>query len=532
MKAFAQLIHTLDQSNKTNDKVFALRNYFLSADDVDKIWALALFTHRRPRRKVNSTLIKAWVSQWAQIPAWLFDESYQVVGDLAETIALLLPVDDKITKEDNKLAYYIDQLFKIGDLPNEDKEAPLKEIYSHLDRQERFVFTKLMTGGWRLGVSQSLVTRALSLAFEIDQAIVAHRLMGDWDPKKTGFSDLILEEGKDDLAARPYPYLLAHPINYEEVIALANVKDWQAEWKWDGIRGQIIKRNDEVFIWSRGEELVTDKFPELQEMAIKLPNGIVLDGEILPFQNGEPLPFALLQTRIGRKNLTKKILENAPVIFKAYDLLEFNSKDVRNLPLNERVEKLNSLIKQYPHPNLYRSKPQNFSTWDELAELRKKARALKTEGFMLKKSDSFYEVGRKRGNWWKWKIDPLTIEGVLIYAQKGHGRRADLYSDYTFAVWQGAELIPFAKAYSGLTDAEMRKVDAFVKKNTKERFGPVRTVTPQLVFEIAFEGIQESKRHKSGIALRFPRISRWRDDKKFEEANTLDDLKELLEKYG
>ncbi len=532
MKDFASLITKLDQSNKTNDKVAALKNYFLSADEADKIWALALFTHKRPRRKVNSTLLKLWVGQWAQIPEWLFDESYQVVGDLAETIALILPFNEEETQIENNLAYYIHQLFMIGELSNEEKEVQLKEIYAHLDRQERFVFTKIMTGGWRLGVSQNLVTRALSQAFEIDKSIVAHRLMGDWDPQKTNFSDLILEEGKDDLKARPYPFYLAHPITDEEVNALGEVEEWQAEWKWDGIRGQIIKRKDEVFIWSRGEELVTEKFPELQEMADNLPNGTVLDGEILPFQNGEPLPFALLQTRIGRKNLTKNILKTAPVVFKAYDILELDTVDIRTKSLKQRYQQLRLMAQKYPHPNLQLSEPQTFRNWEELAEIRKKARSLKTEGFMLKKRDSEYEVGRKRGNWWKWKVDPLTIDGVLIYAQKGHGRRADLYSDYTLAVWQDDELIPFAKAYSGLTDAELRKVDAFVKKNTKERFGPVRTVTPQLVFEIAFEGIQESKRHKSGIALRFPRISRWREDKTMNEANTLNDLKELLEKYG
>ncbi len=532
MKDFASLITRLDQSNKTNDKVNALKNYFTAAADSDKIWALALFSHRRPRRKVNSTLLKTWVAQWAQVPEWLFDESYHVVGDLAETIALILPVEEENVQEDNNLSYYINRLFTIGALPNEEKEAPLREIYNHLDRQERFVLTKIMTGGWRLGVSQNLVTRALSQAFEIDKSIIAHRLMGDWDPQNTNFSDLILEEGKDDLMARPYPFYLAHPITDDEVKDLGTVDAWQAEWKWDGIRGQIIKRKDEVFIWSRGEELVTEKFPELQEMAEKLPNGTVLDGEILPFQNGEPLPFALLQTRIGRKNLTKNILKNAPVVFKAYDILELDMLDIRAIPLSQRYEKLQLIVENYSHPNLQLSEAQTFNNWEELAEIRKKARSLKTEGFMLKKSDSVYDVGRKRGNWWKWKVDPLTIDGVLIYAQKGHGRRADLYSDYTLGVWQDEELIPFAKAYSGLTDAELRKVDAFVKKNTKERFGPVRTVTPKLVFEIAFEGIQESKRHKSGIALRFPRINRWREDKNLEEANTLTDLKELLEKYG
>ncbi|GAA5022438.1 ATP-dependent DNA ligase [Marivirga lumbricoides] len=532
MKDFAELITTIDQSNKTNDKVAALKQYFLEADSADKIWTLALFTHRRPPRKVNSSLLKEWVIQWANIPEWLFQESYQVVGDLAETIALILPFPEPINSIDHPLHHYIEQLIALGPLENEDKEKLLRSIYLELNKQERFVFTKLMTGGWRLGVSQNLVTRAISQAYEIDKTLVAHRLMGNWTPQSTSFSDLILEEGKDDLIARPYPFFLAHPITDEEVKELGSPSEWQAEWKWDGIRGQIVKRKNEVFIWSRGEELITEKFPELVEMAENLPDGTVLDGEILPFQNGEPLPFALLQTRIGRKNVTKAILKSAPVIFKAYDLLEQEGMDIRTESLQERNGKLKKLIMGQHHHALQYSQSESFTSWDELAEIRKKARSLKTEGFMLKKADSPYEVGRKRGNWWKWKVDPLTIDGVLIYAQKGHGRRADLYSDYTLGVWQNKELIPFAKAYSGLTDAEIRKVDAFVKKNTKERFGPVRTVTPQLVFEIAFEGIQESKRHKSGIALRFPRINRWRKDKKMEEANTLQELQELLEKYG
>lgn len=532
MKDFAALITALDQTNKTNLKVKALKEYFQTARDSDKLWALALFTHRRPKRKVNSTLLKEWVTNWAGIPDWLFQESYQVVGDVAETISLLLPDNLNTAAKDKSLTNYIDQLIAIGKLENDEKESLLKDIYGSLNKQERFVFTKLMTGGWRLGVSQNLVTRALSETYDIDKSIVAHRLMGDWTPDSTTFNTLIIEEDKSDDLAKPYPFYLAHPIENEEVKALGQPKDWQAEWKWDGIRGQLINREGEISIWSRGEELVTEKFPELVEMAKKLPQGTVLDGEILPFKNDEPLPFALLQTRIGRKNLTKNILDKAPIIFKAYDLLELNRKDFRNISLTKRHNQLKKIIEETDHNNLHYSAPVAFNSWNELEVLRKESRNHKAEGFMLKKKDSTYEVGRKRGSWWKWKIAPLTIDGVMIYAQKGHGRRADLYSDYTFGVWYNNELVPFAKAYSGLTDAEMRKVDAFVKRNTKEKFGPVRTVKPELVFEIAFEGIQESKRHKSGIALRFPRISRWRQDKPMQEANKLSDLQELLEKYG
>ncbi|RUA29773.1 MAG: ATP-dependent DNA ligase [Bacteroidetes bacterium] len=533
MKEFAQLIISLDQSNRTTEKVKALKNYFLSANDKDKIWTLALFTHRKPKRTVNTNLLKSWVTEWTGIPEWLFLESYQVVGDLAETIALLLASNNVIQKEvDNPLSYYIEILISLRKKSLEEKKKQLQNIYQELNTQERFVFTKIMTGGWRVGVSQNLITKALSEAFEINKAIIAHRLMGDWSPEKFTFQELILEESKNDLASRPYPFYLAHSIETQEILEELHPEDWQAEWKWDGIRGQIIKRNDEVFIWSRGEELITEKFPELTEMAQNLPNGTVLDGEITAYENGQPLSFGVLQTRIGRKNISKNLLKKAPVVFICYDLIENHGIDIRNEALYYRNQLLGNLISEINHPNLLASENIKFSNWQELTEIRKKSRNLKTEGLMLKKKDSLYEAGRKRGNWWKWKIAPLTIDGVMIYAQKGHGRRAGLYSDYTLAVWEKDELIPFAKAYSGLTDAEMKKVDAFVKKNTKEKFGPVRTVTPELVFEIAFEGIQPSKRHKSGIALRFPRIKRWRQDKPISEANKLSDLKELLEKYG
>jgi DNA ligase-1 len=533
LKEFAHLITSIDQSNKTNDKVNALKNYFKVANDKDKIWTLALFTHRKPKRTVNTSLLKEWVTEWTGIPEWLFQESYHVVGDLAETIALLLTSNGAKGKEvDNPLSYYIETLINLRDKTIDEKKEHLEIIYEELDPQERFVFTKIITGGWRLGVSQNLITKALSEAFEIDKAILAHRLMGDWSPENFTFQELILEESQNDLASRPYPFCLAHPIETTEIQSDLNPTKWQAEWKWDGIRGQIIKRSNEVFIWSRGEELITEKFPELEEMAKSLPNGTVLDGEIIAFKNGVPLSFSVLQTRIGRKSITKNLINKAPIVFICYDLIENQGTDIRTEALSSRNELLTNLISQINHPFLLASESIKFSDWEELIEIRKKSRSLKTEGLMLKKKESIYEAGRKRGSWWKWKIAPLTIDGVMIYAQKGHGRRADLYSDYTFAVWNENELIPFAKAYSGLTDAEMKKVDAFVKKNTKEKFGPVRTVTPKLIFEIAFEGIQASNRHKSGIALRFPRIKRWRHDKSVSDANKLSDLQELLEKYG
>ena len=339
--------------------------------------------------------------------------------------------------------------------------------------------------------------------------------------------ELLHSDNSEEDYSKPYPFFLAHPIEID-FLESSTVPEWIAEWKWDGIRGQLIRRGQQSFIWSRGEELVNDKFPEILDFLDQVPDGTVLDGELLAFQEGVPLPFSVLQTRITRKTLSKKVLLEAPVSFMAFDLLEWKGKDLRNEPLSRRKVLLEELVNSVNHPKLKLSETITFTSWEELAQVRENARELQTEGLMLKKKDSNYETGRKRGSWWKWKLNPMHIDGVLIYAQKGHGRRADLFTDYTFGVWDGEVLVSFAKAYSGLTDAEIREVDAYVKKNTKEKFGPVRTVTPGLVFEIAFEGIQASPRHKSGIALRFPRISRWRKDKPIDQANSLADLKALL----
>lgn len=529
MKLFADLYYRLDQSNKTSDKLQALEAYFRLAPDQDKIWTLALFTHRRPKRQVNTKQLRTWCMEQAAIPEWLFEESYQTVGDLAETIALLLPSPS--SESDMSLSEWINYLQELKDLEEEEKKKKIMAAWENLNQQQRFIFNKIITGGFRVGVSQNLITKAVASTFGMEKTEVAHRIMGNWDPNMITFHELIIQSDLADDLSRPYPFYLAHPLE-SELKDLGNVEDWQIEWKWDGIRGQIIQRKDEVYIWSRGEELVTDKFPELLTISQRLPSGTVLDGEIIAMKSGEPLPFNILQTRIGRKSVGKKLLQDAPVGFIAYDILEFQGKDIRHLPIKVRRRILEEILSEIDHSNFKVSIILKDNTWDKLQRLQQQARKFMAEGFMLKHQDSAYEVGRKRGNWWKWKIEPLTIDGVLLYAQKGHGRRADLYSDYTLAVWQGDQLVPFAKAYSGLTDVEMKEVDQFVKKNTLERFGPVRTVKPGLVFEIAFEGIQESPRHKSGISLRFPRIQRWRKDKPITEANTLDDLKSLLSLYG
>ncbi|HEY9534064.1 MAG TPA: ATP-dependent DNA ligase, partial [Mucilaginibacter sp.] len=391
---------------------------------------------------------------------------------------------------------------------------------------------------FRVGVSQNLVIKALADITGLDAATLTHRIMGNWMPETYTYEQLIREQGAADDISRPYPFFLAYPIQETSEkqksaddlkSALGDAAGWQAEWKWDGIRAQLIKRDGKIFIWSRGEDLATEKFPELHPFLNDLPDGTVLDGEILSFQDGRPMPFNVLQTRIGRKNLNKKILEESPVALIAYDCLEHAGNDIRNKTQSERREILEQLQSITKYPETFNiSALINFNSWSQLATIREQSRAMIAEGIMLKRKSAAYQVGRKRGDWWKWKIDPLSVDAVMIYAQKGHGRRADLYTDYTFAVWDGDKLVPFAKAYSGLTDAEINKVDYFVKRNTLEKFGPVRTVKPELVFEIGFEGINRSARHKSGIALRFPRILRWRHDKPKEEADTLDNLKALL----
>ena len=539
MKRFAELIMKLATTTKTNAKLEAIRAYFSEAKSEDKIWVIALFTGRRPKRSVNSALLRASCMQAANIDPWLFEECYHTVGDLAETISLLIPESDIDIKDvlEYSLSHYMNLLRNIGKEDEYKKALFVSEAWTQMNRSEIFVFNKLMTGGFRIGVSQKLMVHAIAKTTDVSPSIIAHRIMGDWNPATISFDELMSTEHSAADDSKPYPFYLAYPIE-NEVSELGNEDEWQAEWKWDGIRGQIIKRNDELFVWSRGEELMTDKFPEYKILQELLPNGTAIDGEIIslatPPEEGNfaPLPFSALQTRIGRKNITAKQLKEAPVGFIAYDIVEENGEDIRMMSMLERRNKLEEIINKINVPFLHLSPIINFNNWEELINIRKQSRDKGSEGIMLKRKNSEYKDGRKRGDWWKWKIDPLTIDAVMIYAQKGSGRRSNLYTDYTFAVKDGDNLVTFAKAYSGLTDKEFAQVDNFVKRNSIEKFGPVRTVKPELVFELAFEGIAESKRHKSGVALRFPRMSRWRKDKKPEDINTLDDLKMMLKVFN
>ncbi len=528
MLRFATLVTELDQTNSTLAKVEALCRFLSEASDPDKLWMMALFSHRRPRRGVSSTLLRTWAADRANLPDWLIEEAYHIVGDLAETLAFILPPASNPPQEQG-LAPWMEQVKALASLDEPDKQASVLRAWDQLDKTTCFVYHKLITGGFRLGVSQQLLVQALARHTGLEPNAVAHRLMGDWSPDTTDFHSLLFADDQADNLSRPYPFFLAYPLD-NEPDALGNPAEWQAEWKWDGIRSQYIRRGGQGFLWSRGEELITDRFPELQPLQKALPDGTVIDGELLPFRDGQPLPFSLLQTRIGRKTLSKKQLKEAPCLILAYDLLEWRGEDIRQKPLSERRELLAALVAATGLPDCLRlSETVRADSWQDLARARLAARDQQAEGLMLKRLDSAYETGRRRGDWWKWKVDPLSIDAVMIYAQRGHGRRANLYTDYTFAVWHEGQLVPFAKAYSGLTDAEIVQVDAWVKQHTLDRFGPVRAVEPQLVFEIGFEGINRSPRHKSGVALRFPRILRWRQDKPAAEADQLSALLKLVE---
>ena len=530
MRRFARLFAALDQTTRTTAKVAALADYFRDAPEDDRLWTIALLSGRRPRRTVTTTALREWAAEKAAIPLWLFEESYPVVGDLAETIALILPPNSR--RSDHSLTRWITEIRALGQKDEPARKSGILDAWDQLDATERFLFNKLITGGFRIGVAQKLMTRALAQATGHDEAILAHRLMGDWTPETTSFHGLI--EAPDPAAdlSRPYPFYLAYQID-QPPEDLGPVTDWIAEHKWDGIRGQLILRGRQHFVWSRGEELMTDRFPELATAVDFVPQGTVLDGEILAWSGDAPLPFNALQKRIGRKTVPKKLLTEAPVVFKAYDLLEWRGRDLRHRPLADRRALLEDLAATLPADAPVRLSPTiRAASWDELARVRAQSREIGAEGLMLKRQSSLYQAGRKKGDWWKWKVDPLTIDAVMIYAQAGHGRRANLPTDFTFAVWNAGDLVPFAKAYSGLTDAEFHQNTGWVRKNTLERFGPVRAVKPHHVFEIHFEGIQESPRHKSGVALRFPRIARWRRDKPSQEANTLADLKDMLARYG
>ncbi len=530
MQRFTRLYDAIDSTTSTNAKVAAMARYFSEAPPADAAWAVFFLTGRRLKRLLPYAAIHDWTIAATGLPSWIVEESYSVVGDGAETAALVL---DQLPIVENMaplpLAVWVQE--RILSLRNMDPDTQRERVmawWAPLDRLQRFVLLKMITGELRLGVSQTLVVRSLAQASGLPVATVAARLMGDWTPTPEWFGSLISPESTDVDQSRPYPFFLASPLE-EEVSTLGDPGDWILEWKWDGIRAQLVKRGGAVHLWSRGEEIITHRFPEIVAAATHLPDGTVLDGEVLAFREDRPLPFSALQQRIGRQKQVAQMARAVPVVFMTYDLLEQNGKDIRALPLSERRARLIGLL---PSGVLRPSPVVVGSSWEGLAEVRGESRARGVEGLMLKRAASAYGVGRKRGDWWKWKIDPHTMDAVLIYAQPGSGKRASLLTDYTFGVWDNGELVPVAKAYSGLSNEEIGEMDRWIRRHTLERFGPVRHVEPVHVFELGFEGIARSSRHRSGIAVRFPRMLRWRKDKRPEEADTLENVRRLLEPVG
>ncbi|RAJ06479.1 DNA ligase-1 [Chitinophaga skermanii] len=533
MNAFAQLFEALDETTKTNTKVQLMLEYFRSAHDEDKMFAIAILTGNKPKRPFSTTLLREWAAEYAGIPLWLFEESYFVAGDLGETIALVVDRNvDMGNEEDQPLSAVFSLIIALQKMEAAEQQQAIYKEWSRLTGTSLFLFNKMLTGSLRVGVSKKLVIKALAQYLEQDEGAITHRMMGKWNPFSTQFNEMFSASEAAIAHHTPYPFYLAYPLD-QSFDDLGHIQDWVLEKKLDGIRGQIIFRNNELFIWSRGEDLLTDKFPEFNILQQYLPNGTVIDGEIIPWKDGQPLPFSVMQTRIGRKNVTPKFLKEAPLVMVCYDLLEFEGKDMRTEPLSVRRAQLIELLANPALQDvLLLSEEMVFPTWEDAKAFKNTARHYNSEGLMLKKRNSIYETGRKRGGWWKWKTDPLSIDAVMIYAQSGHGRRANLFTDYTFAVWDGDVLVPFAKAYSGLTDKEIDQLDRWIKQHTIEKFGPVRSVQAVQVFEIGFEGINKSTRHKLGVALRFPRILRWRQDKTAQDANTKADLLEMLVLYG
>jgi DNA ligase-1 len=529
MRRFVRLYAELDRTGSTTAKRDAIAAYLHDAPPSDAAWAVYVLGGGKLRRLASVTELRQATREATGYPDWLIDESYAHVGDLAEAIALLLPPGRP--SDDAPLHTWMEQ--RLPDLSRLDppgRVAQLRAWWETLPPEEVFLLNKLITGALRVGVSQRLVVQALALWSQLPTDLIAHRLSGDWRPSASSLAALAQPAGDDaHREHRPYPFFLASPLE-SPAESLGERGDWLAEWKWDGIRAQLMRRADEARLWSRGEERLDGRFPEIEQAACALPSGCVLDGEILAW-DGEaaaPRPFTALQKRIGKLKPGAKLLASTPVRFMAYDLLELDGADLRGAPLHLRRERLAVLMEGMP-PTLLLSPAAHTDDWAALAQLREQSRERRTEGLMLKRLDSPYRVGRRRGDWWKWKVDPYTLDAVLIYAQSGHGRRAGLFTDYTFGVWDRGRLVPVAKAYSGLDDAEIARLDAWIRAHTLERFGPVRSVEPEHVFELAYEAIQRSSRHKSGVAVRFPRILRWRTDLSIRDADRLEDLERMAE---
>lgn len=577
MQRFTQLFLEIDRTNRTGEKVAALRRYFEAATDPDAAWALFFLMGKRLRAPCTTAQLKRWAAECSGYPEWLVEVCHARVGDLAETLALLVGTAGvKLDDRGRGLAGWVEEIVQpLREFPEIEKREKLLQAWRSLPAEACLVFNKLLTGAFRMGVQRRLVLRALGEARGLDPAVLEHRLMGNWRPSAAGFRELCRSGGRSDDPERPFPFFLASSLEERstprsggreapDLPALLGARsEWQVEWKYDGVRAQVIRRAGTVFIWSRGDAIITGSFPEIAEAAAILPDGTVLDGEIVVWKGNRPGTFSELQGRLGRKKGSAAMARRFPCVLLAFDCLEWKGEDIRAFPLSRRRQELEQILKtaresgegmdrtlrgtQLELPGLGRDSdgvPEGAGSgfplraaplveapdWAELAGLREQARSRGVEGYMVKRRQSTYGVGRTRGDWWKWKVEPYTIDAVLVYAQAGHGRRAGLDTDFTFAVWKDrarSELVALCRAYSGLTDAEFRQVNRWMQAHTLDRRGPVRKVEPLLVFEIAFEGIRRSSRHKSGFALRFPRIARWRQDKAAADVDDLETVQAL-----
>ena len=532
MKAFCDLFYLCDSTSKTSLKIEYLKSYFQSQSQENSIWAIYLLSGNKIKRYIATSKLREIAHELTGLGLWLIEESYDYVGDLAETLAKL-PIPKKQLST-YSLNHILTTLQQTQSNSEDQKKEIIKSYWQQLSTQECFIFNKIITGGFRVGVSRQIIIKALAAFLNQEPALIAHKLMGNWQPTEEFYKYLSSADPVSSKESKPYPFYLAYPLE-TPLDNCGDISQWIIEYKYDGIRAQLIKRNNRVLIWSRGEELITDQFPEILDACNTIDYDVVLDGEIcvIDLETKMPRPFNDLQKRLQRKKVSKALQDKYPVAFIVYDMLEYNLVDIRSEPLVQRKDRLSTVFKNQLPARFCLSLGLKCKSWEHAAQIHKTSRENHVEGFMLKKAHSIYAQGRKKGEWWKYKIEPLCIDVVLIYAQKGHGIRAGLYSDYTLAVYNhDKQLVPVAKAYSGLTNKEMASVDAYIKKNITDRFGPIRAVRPKIIFEIAFEGIQKSSRHKAGFSLRFPRIKRLREDLTLADIDTTQSLEDLYNAYS
>lgn len=525
MKNFSILIQELGSSKSTKKQIEKLLEYFGKADDQEKLEAIALLTKKRPKRLVSPLNLRIWATDLAEIPDWLFDECYNISGDQSEITSLILPI-----KRGRDAISLTDVISQRNALENKDLELIKESVinaWQNFDQFERQLYNKILTGTFRKTISVAIISKALAKYLQVEESKLTHRLTENWSPERVEFSQLLLTNHYKDQISQPYPFYYGLPLD-RNLTELGNPKDWAAEWKWHGERAQIIWRDSELFIWSKSKELVTQYYPELQCIVENIDYDFVIDGEIIAYHNGKPLPNSHLSKRIGKTKQSKNLLKANPVVFMAYDIMEFRAIDIRQENYLSRQSKLITLISNANRPQLLHSQPQAFESWEQLSLIIQEARAQKVLGLVIKSCTSSYGVERNEGNWWKLKAEPYYIKAVLIYAHRSQIRRSRGFESYSFALWNADELVTFVKIENNLSEAETKEIASFVKKNTIERFGPVYSVHPSLLFEITFEGIQESKRHKSGVILRRAKIKEWLKNSAAEDANKLDEIKNLI----